>query len=148
MPVYCDGRPCDGGSSSNGITSEGGFVISLINKTGANSIKGTIIEASHTDENAFGVADANSDHPIGVVLDNGVADGEYCRVVVGGKAQVLMKDTEAATVGYWVRTSDVAGRAIMEISPNPSFHWQEIGHSLENQLAGTNVLVWIDLHFN
>lgn len=148
MPFFCDGRPCDRGPSFGGITLEGGFAVSLINKTGSASVKGSVVEASNSDANSFILSGVSSDHSIGVVLDDGVPDGDFCRVVVSGKAQVLLKDTEAATVGYWVRTADTAGRVAMEASPNALTHWSELGHCLESQTAGTDVLAWCNLHFN
>ena len=144
MPVYCDGRLCGAG----GITSDGGRFVSLINKTGAASVKGTIVRASTTTDDAFEVAPISSDEPIGIVLDNGVPDGSYCRVVTGGKAQVLLEDGVASTHGYWVEMSaTVAGRAIVAADPVPATHWSEVGHCLESKVSGTDVLMWCNVHF-
>lgn len=133
------------------VTLNEGIAVKLINKTGAASVKGTIVEASTTTDMAFQVADANSDHPIGVVLDDGVADGGLCYIVVSGVAQVLLKDSTAATRGYWVKVSDAAGRADATVMDPPGAdptHWDEIGHCLETKTGGTDVLVYVILHFN
>jgi len=149
MPVYCDGRPCDRGSSSGGMTSEGGVTISLINKTGSASVKGTVVIASTTIDDAFDIASAGEVQPIGVVLDDGIADGSYCRVVISGRAQVLLEDAAPATRGYWVEVATAtAGRATMLASPNAVTHWAELGHCLESVAGGTDVLAWCNLHFN
>jgi hypothetical protein len=149
MPVYCDGRPCDRGPGIAGDTPEGGRTVALINKTGAASVKGTLVRASSTANSAFEVAPTSSDEPIGVVLDDGIPDGSYCRVVIAGRAQVLLEDGVAATRGYWIESSaTVAGRVTMSIEPVPATHWGEVGHCLEEQASGTDVLAWCILHFN
>jgi len=131
------------------LTPEGGIAIYLTNKTGSASIKGTVIEASAGTDNSFGVAPSNAVDPIGVVYDDGIADGELCRIVVAGRAQVLLKDTTGSTRGNWVEVSDVAGRANATLaSPNQVTHFAEVGHSLETKTGGTNVLLFCMIHFN
>jgi len=93
------------------FTTEGGLAIQLINKTGAASVRGTLVEADTTTDLAFKVNDADGHHPIGAVYEAGVADAALCWVVIYGKCQVLLKDTTASTRGYWVKSSDAAGRA-------------------------------------
>jgi hypothetical protein len=113
------------------------------------SVRGIVVRASTADGDAFEVAPAASDEAIGVVFDDGIPDGSYCRVVIGGKAQVLLEDGAAATQGYWVEcAAATAGRVTMAANPVPATHWDEIGHCLESQGAGTDVLVWCNLHFN
>jgi len=149
MPIYCDGRPCSEGATSNGMTSEGGLTISLINKTGSPSVKGTVVIASTSNDNAFITAPVDADEAIGVVLDDGISDGEYCRIVISGKAQVLLENSEAGVNGYWVQCSDTtAGRAILEPNPVPATHWAELGHCIENISGGIDILAWCVLHFN
>jgi len=133
------------------FTEEGGFAILLTNKTGAASVKGTIVEADTTTDNAFKASAASSDDPIGIVYEAGVADGSECWVVIYGIAEVLLKDTTASTRGYWVMTSDAAGRADATNAAPPGFvasHFQEIGHCIESKTAGTDVLAKIVMHFN
>lgn len=137
------------------ITDEGGLAIRLTNKTGAASVRGTVVEASTGTDNAFATAGASDVHPIGVVYEAGVADGSECWLVVAGRCQVLLKDTTAATRGYWVYTSDTGGRADATLANPPvggaaelQIHMQEIGHCLESQGAGTDVLAYMILHFN
>lgn len=136
-------------NNGNGISADGGYYITLINKTGANSVKGTIVIASTTTDNAVGIAPIGSDSPIGIILENGVADGLPVKVVVSGKAYVLLADGLPSTRGYWCEVSSTqAGRMSQLVNPSPSTHWAELGHSLESKTAGTNVLSLVVLHFN
>jgi hypothetical protein len=133
-----------------GVTPIGGFVVKLTNKTGSTSVKGTLIETGTSLAESFHIADTNSDHSVGVVYENGVSDGQSTWVVLNGTAEVLLKDGEASVVGYWVKVSDTAGRVDMSVNTPGSAveHWREIGHSIESQSSGTNVLTKIVLHFN
>ena len=130
-------------------TGEWGLQVKLINKTGGNSVKGNIVNASTGTDMAYMQAGASSDEPIGVVYEAGVADGSYAWVWTGqgSVCQVLLKDGTASTRGYWVETSNTAGRAdATNSNPVPETHWQEIGHCLESKTAGTNVLARILFH--
>lgn len=131
------------------LTQIGGVAIKLTNKTGSASVKGMLVEAGDTVDNSFIINDVSGDHPIGVVYGAGVADGAECWVVIYGIAEVLLKDSTTATRGYWVQSADVAGRVDATFAaPNPATHWREIGHALESQGAGTDVLAKITMHFN
>ena len=137
------------------ITPEGGIAVRLINKTGATSIKGTIVSASFTTDNAFQVSAIDSVIPMGAVYESGVPDGQFCWVVVSGIAEVLLKDATPAVRGNWVGTADVAGRVLAGGGGHPGTnppaqaeHNKELGHCLESKDAGVNVLVKIIMHFN
>jgi hypothetical protein len=134
------------------ITPEGGAAVRLINKTGAASVKGTVIQVSSTTDLAFQKAVTSAIDPIGVVYEDGVADGGLCLVVVAGFADVLLEDSTAATRGYWVKTSTtVAGRADATTASPPGAdvsHWQEVGHALQSVTAGSDKLCRIAVHFN
>lgn len=131
------------------FTVEGGFAVKYINKTGAPSIKGTIVSISTTTNNAIQVAIANSDMPIGVIYENGIADGSTVLVVVSGIAEVLYKDGVTPARAYWIGVSDVAGRAYNSSSaPSTTEHNREIGHAIESSASGTNILGKVNLHFN
>lgn len=138
------------------FTPEGGLAVQLTNKTGAASVKGTLVEADDTTDNAFKVMVADDPDPIGAVYEDGIADGEPCWVVVAGIAEVLIEDGTAATRSYWAKVSDtVAGRADIT-NPAPAGgaiaaledHFTEIGHCLETKGSGTDVLAKIVMHFN
>ncbi len=94
--------------------------------------------------------------PIGIVYDNGIANGSECRIVISGIAEVLLVNSTSATRGYWAKTSDtVAGRAdITSAAPTGGTiaglqdHGQEIGHCIASASAGTDVLTRIVVHFN
>ncbi|MCU0641818.1 MAG: hypothetical protein MUC35_07060, partial [Candidatus Margulisbacteria bacterium] len=134
------------------ITPEGGYAIRLKNFTGATSVKGTLAAISNevSGEMGFLATPAESDRPIGAVYDSGVANGEYCWVVVAGIADVLLKNSTATAAGYFMMTSDAAGRALPKADgpQNVAEHNREIGHCLETKSAGTNVLAKIVMHFN
>lgn len=138
-----------GSTGSSGFTSEGGIYQTFINRTGADSVKGTIVVASTSYDDAVSIAPANSSFPIGVIYENGIANGSAVKVVVYGKAQVLLKTDETAYDGYWCGVSDMAGRMSQESSvPATTEHTREIGHSLESKAGGANVLAWVQIHFN
>lgn len=136
------------------VTPEGGYAVPLINKTGAASIKGTIVTASSVDS-AFDINPANIPKPFGVVYESGKADGDVCYVVVSGIAEVLLEDGTASIAGYWSKVSDnIAGRADMsnEFPPGGTIaaledHLSEIGHCIESKNAGVNVLAKCIIHF-
>lgn len=138
------------------LTDDGGYASELINKTGAASVKGTIVSASTSNDNAFIVTTADSQQPMGIVYDDGIPDGGLCRIISAGTAYVLIKDATTATRGYWVKVSDdTAGRADATNAAPPGGtvgaledHMSEIGHCLESQGSGTDVLVFCLLHLN
>jgi hypothetical protein len=132
-------------------TNEWGWQIKLTNKTGSPSVKGELVEASTGTDMAFQQSGADSLEVIGVVYEAGVADGSECWIWTGqgSVCQVLIKDGTAATRGYWAATSDTAGRADITTASAPGLiltHFQEIGHGLESQGSGTDVLARILFH--
>jgi hypothetical protein len=138
------------GTGGAGFTVEGGFYQTLINKTGANSVKGTIVAASLSTDNAVYIAPADSVMPIGIIYENNIADGSLVKVVVNGKAQVLLKDGIASTNGYWCGVSDTNGRMYQEATTpttTPELS-RKIGHSIEAVSSGLDVLSTIIVHFN
>lgn len=133
------------------FTIEGGLAIKLTNKSGLNSVKGTIVKAHDSIDNAFKISDANEFDAIGSVYDDGLYDGEECWVIVAGIAEVLLEDGTSATIGYWARTSTTdPGRAIVNTETQPGLlatHFAEIGHGVEGVSSGTDVLAKIIMHF-
>lgn len=133
------------------LTPDGGFAVPLINKTGGVSVKGTVVEASSSVDFACVVADADSDHNIGVVYTAGVPDGGTIYVVTAGIGYVWLKDTLDATAGYWVGVSDVAGRAFMQAN-TPALaadHNKEVGHCIQSVAGDTpGVLAACMIHQN
>lgn len=136
-------------------TPEGGIAVAMINKTGAVSVKGTIVTAGTVD-NSVVTSAAGGMKPIGAIYNSGVADGAMVYVVFSGIGEVLLQDNSAATAGYWVRTSDTqAGRADAsnEFPQGGTIqaledHSQEIGHCVETVSAGTDKMAKIIMHFN
>jgi len=137
------------GGSGSGFTSEGGIYETFVNNTGVSSVKGTIVIASTTVYNGVSIAPANTEMPIGVIYENGIANGLPVKVVVYGKAQVLIKNGESSSYGFWCGVSDVAGRMYQtSLNPGTTSHNREIGHSLEAKTSGINVLSLVQMHFN
>jgi len=124
--------------------------VKIVNKTGANSVKGMVVAVSTVTDNSFMVNPIDGDFPMGIVYEDGIADGQETWVTVSGKAQVLLVDAVATTRGYiMVSSSTTAGRVDTTLAiPTPVVHFREIGHVLESKTAGTNVLVWAIIHFN
>jgi hypothetical protein len=137
------------------MTPEGGVAIRLTNKTGAASVKGTLVKTSTGTDDAVDASDANGVAVTGIIYESGVADGSRVWVVVYGIAEVLLKNTTSATKGYWVKSSDAAGRADATNAAPPGGgipeldeHMREVGHCLQSVDAGTDKLAKIILHLN
>jgi hypothetical protein len=144
------------------VNERGGMMVRYTNKTGAASVKGTLVT---TGSENFGVVTCawisgtqGAPTCIGAIYEDGVADGDLVWVVISGPAQVLLQDSTPATVGYFAKTSDDSGsngRAdCQNAAPIGGFltvdndHFQEIGHVMETKSAGVDVLCWVNLHFN
>lgn len=128
------------------MTPEHGLTVPLLNKTGAPSVKGTVVQASETTAEAFDLQRNQSD-AIGICYEDGVADGDPCRVVVAGVADVLLADGAGSTVHDWVAASPTHGRAYSVGASPPPTHFWEIGHSLQTVAGGTDVLCRVAIHF-
>jgi len=129
--------------------------VQLINDTGSDSVRGTMVQASLSADKAFETTGADDYQPIGVVAESGIADGAKCWIIIYGPAYVLLKDTTASTRGFWVFTSSQAGRADATLIAPPGggipeleTHMQECGHCLETVTAGTDKLALVMIHFN
>ena len=132
----------------SGFTSDGGYYETFVNNTGT-SVQGTIVVASTSVYNGVDIAPANAEFPIGVIYETGITNGGNVKVVVSGKALVLLKNTVASTLGYWCGVSDTAGRMYQSATvPSTIEHNREIGHSLQSEVGGTNVLSLVQIHFN
>jgi len=129
------------------ITPEGGIAVKLINKTGAPSVKGTIVNVESATDNGFALTPIDANYNLGVVYESGVADGAECWVVTKGIAEVLMKN--AATRGQLCRipltgdTGEVTGYA-MAAAQAASTSVYTIGDVLESKDA--DVLCKVLLH--
>ena len=135
-------------------TDIGGLAIKLINKTGANTVKGSVVSASSVLDGSFKLQ-INEYDAIGIVLESGIADGQETWIVISGVAEALLADNTLATRGNWVTCSATDGRANASATApsggtitNLDNHFKEIGHCLESKSAGTNVLAKCIIHFN
>ena len=138
------------------LTPEGGIGVYFINKTGAASVKGTLVNTEASEDFAVNTVSADEPDIVGVIYEDGIPDGEKVLVIVTGIADVLIEDGTSATRGYWCRISETqAGRADITNSEPPGgtisaieSHFKEIGHCLENKVSGTDILCKIAMHFN
>lgn len=143
-----------GGNHRIKFTADGGLAVQYYNKTGADSIKGYVVQTSGSVADSVVLNVVNEPDPIGVFLDSGVPDGQLAWVVVSGRAYVWF--IASTTLNYLARTfltgeSGAAnGKAMAEAKPTPSFatdkHFCEIGHVLEARTGAGLALV--NLHFN
>lgn len=132
----------------NGFTKEGGLYQVFVNATGAPSKKGTIVNVSPTITNGVSIAPASSTLAVGIIAEDNIPHGSLVKVVVYGRAYVLMKNATAANVGYWGFCSSVAGRMTQQSSPaTGSSRYTQVGVILENKPAGTDVLVMTQVIF-
>lgn len=139
---------CTWGNNNLGVTAEGGIFETFVNHTGP-SVKGTIVIASTSVENGVDIAPKKTTVPIGVIYESGIEDNANVKVVVYGKAQVLLASDQAATKGNWCGVSETEnGRMYQEVTAplGTAAHNKEIGHSLQTSVAGSLSLV--TLHFN
>ena len=116
---------------ANFITDEGGTTTVLVNDTGANSVKGTLVKGSSSGASSVIEGDTTW---VGVVYENGIKDGADVRVVVIGVTQVLLKDTVGATQGDLLGISSVAGRV-------DTTYTVKVGQALETKAGGTDQLI-------
>ena len=130
-------------------TTLGGIAIKLTNKTGSNSVAGEIVVTGTVDDSVSLAAGGALD-PIGVFLDDDIADGAEAWVVIYGKAEVLLENGTASTAGNWVGTSATAGRADATNGSPPAApnHFKEVGHCLQSVTAGTDKKARVKIHLN
>lgn len=129
------------------ITALGGMAILLTNTTGNPTVKGQVVEVDSTTDDAVIVAVSDSDAPIGVFLDAGVADDAEAWVVVSGRADVLADDVGFTRGDRLIASGNVVGTAeAWNVGGAVATHTQEIGHAIET--AAANVLGRCILHFN
>lgn len=144
------------GGSTVFHTPEGGDARLFINKTGAPSIKGTIVDTEGSVDFSVKTADTNDPESMGVIWSNGIADGQKIWVVTHGLADVLLQDSTDSTRGYWAKVSATqAGRADITNAAPPGGgipeideHFREIGHCVQSVTSGINKLARVHLHFN
>lgn len=141
------------------MNEEGGYMVRVYNRTGAASVKGTLVSASDAYNYSVRLTPVGGLDSVGVVYEDGIADGSYVWVVTGGRAQVRFGN--ATTLGYFARMSistdsgyPAAGFAFCEAAPSTPFatdnHFREVGHVNEQISApGTSgALAWCFVHFN
>jgi len=129
------------------MTTEGGYAVLLLNKTGATSSKGTVLGVSPTTNNAVSIAPANTKYPIGVMYSSGVTDGGIVWVVQSGIADVNAMGPVTLGTGY-LRTGATDGVAVFDTDTSIIEHNQEIGHPLEATANTYTTSIKSVVHFN
>ena len=135
------------------IQDAGKSVSYLINDTGANSVKGSLIGHAAALDEGFDLLAADDTDGFGYVDEDGVPDGERCRIVTQGLCWVLLENAVASTIGGWMRSSTtVAGRTTannaLPTPPANTNHFFETGHCVEANGGGTDQVVRGMAHFN
>jgi len=142
------------GQSAGMITELGGFAVSLINATGAPTVKGYLAAASPSVDKAVELCQIDIPECFGVFLHSGVEVGARAWVVMAGLAEVYYS---GAVNRDWLAASPlstdsvpVTGQANAIPFPSPPFstdkHFAEIGHVLQS--IGSAGLAVTLLHFN
>lgn len=144
--IICNGKV--------GLTPTGGVAVRLTNRTGAASVKGTVVCASSAYDNAVNLIVVDIPDPIGVIYEDGIADGQEVWVVKSGIAEVYFigSTTRKHFARGFISTDSgyVSGQALSEAVPTSPFatdkHFYEIGHVLESRTGAG--LAKTELHFN
>ena len=143
------------GAGKIAINNTGGLMVKMINKTGAPSVKGTVVTVYTATAIDAAVSPIVIDipTPIGVIFEDGIADGSGVWVVVQGIADVyFIGNTDRGNLARGFVTGDagyVSGQAMSDSNLPPvttSKHFYEIGHILESRTGAG--LAKVVLHFN
>jgi hypothetical protein len=135
------------------VTNLGSPYQNFINLTGNPSVKGMLVAASTVAERAFRVP-TNPFDVIGVVVEDGVANGNQTKVVTAGLAEVLIAPDTTCGFAGWIRAlSDNYGYAVNTTDPAgvsaiaAADHFKEIGHSFSKIAStDTNRLALVMVH--
>lgn len=115
----------------------GGLLIQVINKTGATSIYGTVVDAATGSDNAVSLSPASGNTPIGIMYSSSISNLATCWIAVAGKADILLATGITASAGDWLGVSTVPGYASASNSPPADTrHDYEIGHCIKAASAG------------
>lgn len=125
--------------TNGGISDIGGYYINLINKTGTPTIKGKVVTYDSTTPFGFkyypsGNTDISIIPYIGIIMESGILNNEYCPIVVSGVVDVLIcSNSDPVNIGDALST-DISTN-IGDIGKNTSFDTL-IARALENGVAG------------
>jgi hypothetical protein len=118
-------------------------------------VLGEVVKADANTDYAVIRAPADSYEAIGTVRSATCVAGEACTICVAGRAPCLLEDGTSITRGYWCRTAESGGTDgrcdCNQFAPNPptnAEHSAEIGHAVMSNSSGTNVIGYVNLHFN
>jgi len=134
------------------FTEDGGIAVKLTNKTGANSVIGTAVQAGTAVDNSFELPGTDAYDITGFVYEDGIADGSECWIVVAAVAEMLVEDSTAVSRGDLLMAGDTTSGRIMPASaippPTTAEHFREVGHALTGCTAGTDNTVMGIIHWN
>lgn len=124
-----------------------------LNSTGAESVRGSIVEASDSVENGVELLGADALDGVGFVLESGIPDGDPMPVGSTGLLPALSENDVPAVLHAWVRSSEtVAGRVTTNNAvpgpPTNTNHFFECGHCNQVHAGGTDIVVMVYGHFN
>jgi hypothetical protein len=114
------------------FTELGGIAVWLENNTPAATEAGRLVKADPANDDAVVFTALNDTECIGVFLEDGIASGESCWVVISGRAVVLFDDNHGPTSGDVVYPSE-AGYAGSHANVPIN---QLIGWSIQTVAAG------------
>ena len=132
------------------ITELGGVASKFANGTGVTIAHGTAVACDTATTN--GVRPQTDEYDCIGFAYGDIPNGGSGWVVTCGVAEALLKNSTAATRGYWAKASATDGRIEVTTAPSgvsaiaASEHFKEVGHCLDTKSAGTDVLVRIVVH--
>ena len=147
------------GGGGSGFTSEGGLYITAINDTGLASVKGWVLHPSTAVNGGVSRCPVGDFDPVGIMYEDGVANGQPVKVVISGWADVLVQAGYQITREYWVGAPGafVAPPGVIGLAqtaagaPATTDHFREIGHCLDDKLPKPLVVATLArclIHFN
>lgn len=135
------------------LTPEGGLAIQLLNVTGSNVLKGSLLSSSPgTSDLSFVLCSSQYDG-IGTAYEF-IPATKRGWVTISGVADFLLQNGTSAVRGDWIRASTVEGRCTPNSPPaglgaiTADEHFKEIGHCLETKAGAADVFVKGIIRFN
>lgn len=131
---------------ANNFTTDA-YYNTFTNGSGVNSVLGTCVSIKITQpEYQLSSTTDTTRPPVGIVLEDGIANGQGTKVAISGIVYALMEDGVSIAQGSKISRSTVAGRVKQgsEISLSTS-SVDFVGYALETVASTTNTLIQIYL---
>jgi imidazoleglycerol phosphate synthase glutamine amidotransferase subunit HisH len=117
------------------LTQEGGLAVRYTNKTGAPSVKGTVVSLSTAVANAV-ISQTNTYDAVGAVYEDGIADGSRFYFVHSYCVQAIDPELTTGTTDYGVPFTCAVGRDnIFAVQFHPEKSAADGLHLLKNFVA-------------